>query len=200
MPGPVFLCAPGAGAPSSHPWMQRWQELLAGLGPTQAFDYPYQRAGRRAPDALPRLIAAHRVALAAVRAAHPGRPVVLFGKSMGSRVGCHVAALEPVAAVVCLGYPLVPPGGGAPRTEALQALAVPALLVSGTRDPFAPPGTLEEVVAGRAGLEVVRVPDGDHSLEPGRRALAAAGHTQEDVDASIFASVTAFLQRVVPRQ
>ena len=33
-------------------------------------------------------------------------PVVLIGKSMGSRIGCHLALEEDVAALVCLGYPL----------------------------------------------------------------------------------------------
>jgi predicted alpha/beta-hydrolase family hydrolase len=48
-------------------------------------------------------IAAHRAAVADARAAGP---LFLVGKSMGGRVGCHVALEETVAGVVCLGYPL----------------------------------------------------------------------------------------------
>ncbi len=92
MTPPLFLFAPGAGAPSTHPWMQRWTALLAEIGTVQTFDYPYMREGRKRPDRLPQLIAAHREALAVARAqAAPNVPVFLIGKSMGGRIGCHVA-------------------------------------------------------------------------------------------------------------
>ncbi len=88
MPRPFFLFAPGAGAPSSHPWMQRWKERLSTIGEVEAFDYDYMREGRRRPDPLPQLIAAHRAALIETRR---DRPVILIGKSMGGRIGCHVS-------------------------------------------------------------------------------------------------------------
>ena len=96
-PGPAFLLAPGAGAPSSHPRMQAFARLLGTIGPVEPFDYPYALEGRKRPDPLPKLIAAHRGALAALRAKHNG-PIVLAGKSMGGRVGCHVALVDPVRA------------------------------------------------------------------------------------------------------
>ena len=105
MPGPAFLLAPGAGAPSSHPRMRTFARLLETIGPVHPFDYPYALAGRRRPDPLPKLIEAHRAALATLRAKHDG-PIVLAGKSMGGRVGCHVALVDPVEALICFGYPL----------------------------------------------------------------------------------------------
>src|ERR1700733_3813046 len=84
-PSPTFLLAPGAGAPSSHPRMQTFARMLATIGPVEPFDYPYALEGRKRPDPLPKLIAAHRGALAALRAKHDG-PIVLAGKSMGGRV------------------------------------------------------------------------------------------------------------------
>jgi hypothetical protein len=84
----LFLFAHGAGAPSSHPWMLRWAELLTTIGNVAAFDYPYLAEGRKRPDPLPKLIEAHRAALEKARQSHAG-PVVLIGKSMGGRVGCH---------------------------------------------------------------------------------------------------------------
>src|ERR1700722_12541950 len=79
MPGPAFLLAPGAGAPSSHPRMQTFARLLATIGPVEPFDYSYALAGRGRPDPLPKLIEAHRAALAALRAGNarpalPARP------------------------------------------------------------------------------------------------------------------------------
>src|SRR4051812_6804162 len=101
-PPPTFLFAPGAGAPSSHPWMQRWAILLATLGAVRLMDYSYMLQGAKRPDPLPKLIATHRAALRRLRDAQPG-PVVLAGKSMGSRIGCHVSLQEPVQALVCFG-------------------------------------------------------------------------------------------------
>ena len=62
----LFLFAPGAGAPSSHPWMQRWKARLESIGTVVTFDYDYMREGRKRPDRPPQLIAAHRAALAEV--------------------------------------------------------------------------------------------------------------------------------------
>ena len=86
----AFLLAPGAGAPSTHPRMQTFARLLGKLGPVHPFDYPYMIEGRKSPDCLPRLIEAHRAALDALRQKDAG-PIILVGKSMGGRVGCHVA-------------------------------------------------------------------------------------------------------------
>ena len=96
MTRPFFLFAPGAGAPSSHPWMQRWKERLSALGDVVALDYSYMQQGQRRPDRLPQLIARHREALAEARRIHTG-PAILIGKSMGGRIGCHVSLEEAVA-------------------------------------------------------------------------------------------------------
>jgi len=101
---PLFLFAPGAGAPSSHPWIQSWKERLSEIGDVETFDYDYLREGRKRPDPLPKLIASHRQALAeAVRkriaSGSTRAPAILIGKSMGGRVGCHLALEEKVDAM-----------------------------------------------------------------------------------------------------
>lgn len=189
---PVVVLAPGAGAPSSSPWMRRWARLLAGVGEVVPFDYPYALAGRKSPDRLPVLVAAHRAALAEARARHPG-PAVLAGKSMGGRVGCHVALEEKVEALVCLGYPLRG-RGGAVRDEVLVSLRTPVLFVQGSRDPLCPLDLLERVrgrMSVRTALHVVE--GGNHSLEVGARALAARGEDQAAVEARALAAIAAFL-------
>src|SRR5580704_5432719 len=144
-PGPAFLLAPGAGAPSSHARMRTFARMLGTIGLVEAFDYPYAKEGRRRPDPLPKLIAAHRAAVAAVRARHDG-PIVLAGKSMGGRVGCHVALVEPVAAVICFGYPLCGAGDRSKlRDQVLLELRTPEMFVQGTRDPLCPLELLEGV-------------------------------------------------------
>ncbi|MBI5534665.1 MAG: alpha/beta fold hydrolase [Deltaproteobacteria bacterium] len=194
MPRPLFVFAHGAGAPSSSPWMRAWADRLQTLGKVVAFDYPYMAAGRRSPDALPKLIAAHEQVLADARKSHRG-PVVLIGKSMGSRVGCHVATRQSVDAIVCLGYPLKGAGGQL-RDEVLLALRTPILFVQGSSDALCPLDALKKVqkkMSARNELRVVE--DANHSLEVGKRKLAAIGETQEQVDARVLSWIREFLVR-----
>ena len=93
---PLIVFAPGAGAPSSHPWMQNWKRRLSEIGDVETLDYAYMREGRKRPDPLPKLIAAHREALRDVRKRHPSKATILIGKSVGGRVGCHLSLDEKV--------------------------------------------------------------------------------------------------------
>jgi predicted alpha/beta-hydrolase family hydrolase len=193
---PAFLFAPGAGAPSSHPWMLHWADLLGRLGAVETLDYPYMREGRKRPDPLPVLIRAHTEALQRLRQSHDG-PAVLIGKSMGSRVGCHVSLAEPVAAVVCFGYPLC--GGGDPsrlRDKVLLELTTPVLFIQGTRDQLCPLELLASVRGRmRAPHELHVVEEGDHSLLVTKRWLKEHGQTQDRVDETILAAIARFLTR-----
>jgi len=190
----LILFAPSAGAPSGSEWMRAWAERLATLGHVVPFDYPYQRAGRRSPDRLPKLIAAHREALARARAEHDG-PVFLAGKSMGGRVGCHVSLEERVAGVICLGYPLKG-AGGAVRDEVLRQLTCPVLFVQGSRDALCPLDLLATVTPRLQTSHTLHVVEGgDHSLQVRKRELARLNRSQGDVDAEILAAVAAFVER-----
>ncbi len=166
----LILFAHGAGAPSSSDWMRRWARRLEALGSVVCFDYPYMARGSRRPDPQASLIEAHRAALAAARSGRNGEPSVLAGKSMGSRIGCHVANLEPVNALVCFGYPLKAAGAnGKLRDQVLLELKTPILFVQGTRDPLCPLDLLESVRSKMsAPNELFVVEGGDHSLEIGR--------------------------------
>jgi predicted alpha/beta-hydrolase family hydrolase len=197
MPKPLFLFAPGAGAPSSHPWMQRWKACLQKIGEVDTFDYPYMREGRKRPDRLPQLIAAHCAALAeARRKFHIATPTFLIGKSMGGRVGCHVALEEKVDGLVCLGYPLCAMGDRSKlRDEVLRSLGTPLLFVQGTRDPLCPLDLLENVRGEMKAPSILHlVEGGDHSLGVRKSQLRAAGETQEDVERRIFEVITRFTQ------
>lgn len=196
MTRPLFLFAPGAGAPSSHPWMQRWQERLSTVGNVVTFDYPYMRERRKRPDPLPQLIAAHRQALAAARS-DDGQPAFLIGKSMGGRIGCHVALEEAVAGVICFGYPLC--GGGDPtrlRDKVLRALRTPILLAQGTRDSLCPLDLLQKVIgAMQAEPSLYVVEGGDHSLQVRKRDLHKAGETQDEVEQRVLTAIAQFVGR-----
>src|SRR5690349_24589285 len=146
----LILFAPGAGAPSSHPWMQNWRQCLSEIGEVETFDYDYMRAGRKRPDPLPQLIAAHRAALQAAREKHQPDTTFLIGKSMGGRIGCHLSLEEKVDGLVCLGYPLCAMGDRTKlRDQVLRALTTPILFVQGIQDSLCPMEQLERYRNGR---------------------------------------------------
>lgn len=209
-PHAAFLLAPGAGAPSTSPWMRAWAARLATLAPVTAFDYPYMLAGRKAPDRQPVLEQAHQLALgeavaqraaASLREARPMQQAhatawFLAGKSMGSRIGCHVAVAAPesVRGLICFGYPLVAGGTGRVRDEVLLALRVPILFLQGTRDPLCPLDRLRAVCARMtAPCHLIEVEGGNHSLELGRSAAKVAA--QATSDAALLLEVRRFVER-----
>lgn len=183
--------------------MQRWRERLREIGEVEIFDYSYMREGRRRPDRLPQLIAAHREALAAARARiAPGAATILIGKSMGGRIGCHVSLEEEVDGLVCLGYPLCAMGDRTKlRDQVLRSLGRPILFVQGTRDSLCPLDLLEAVRAEMKAETFLQVVEGgDHSLGVGKRQLQAAGETQADVDDRILAGIRRFVLPLMARK
>jgi uncharacterized protein len=191
----MIVFAPGAGAPSSHPWMQKWKERLSQIGGVETFDYDYMRQGRKRPDPLPQLIAAHRQALRQAQERHRSEATILIGKSMGGRIGCHVSLEEKVDGLVCLGYPLCAMGDRTKlRDEVLRALRTPILFVQGSRDPLCPLDLLEGVRAGMKAPNFLHVVEGgDHSLRVSKRELERAGKTQNDVDETILEAIVGFV-------
>ena len=174
--------------------MQRWTKRLGELGEVETLDYDYMREGRKRPDRLPQLIATHRAALERVRAKVPA-PIFLIGKSMGGRIGCHVALEEKVEGVICLGYPLCAMGDRTKlRDEVLLALRTPILFAQGTRDVLCPLDLLEPVRSRMTAPNFLHVVDGgDHSLLVRKKDLA--NETQEDVDLRILAAIRNFIER-----
>ena len=194
---PLFLFAPGAGAPSTHLWMQQWKVRLQTIGDVEIFDYAYTREGRKRPDPLPQLIAAHRKALSQARERHPAGSTILTGKSMGGRIGCHVSLTEKVDGLICLGYPLCAMGNRTKlRDEVLRALTTPILFVQGTRDSLCPLDLLERVRIEMKTPNFLHVVEGgDHSLRVPKRQPQGTGETQEDVDQQILKAITGFVDQ-----
>ena len=177
--------------------MQRWKQCLSALGEVETFDYDYMREGRRRPDLLPQLIQRHRQALADARERTPA-PIFLIGKSMGGRVGCHLALDEQVDGLICLAYPLC--GGGDRsklRDKVLLDLRTPILFVQGTRDSLCPLDLLETVRAKMRRPNFLHVVEGgDHSLLVSKAQLKATAATQDHVDEGILYGIAEFVARV----
>jgi predicted alpha/beta-hydrolase family hydrolase len=178
--------------------MQNWKVRLSEIGDVETFDYDYMREGRKRPDPLPKLIAAHRKALSQARERHPAGATILIGKSMGGRVGCHVSLEEKVEGLVCLGYPLCAMGDRTKlRDEVLRALNTPILFVQGTRDSLCPLDLLEQVRAEmRTPNFLHNIEGGDHSLRVPKRQLQGTSKTHEDIDHEILKSIAGFVDQL----
>ena len=177
--------------------MRAWKERLSTIGEVVTLDYHYMRDGRRRPDPLPLLIAAHQAALQKARQSAEQR-VILIGKSMGGRIGCHLSLKEPVNGVVCLGYPLC--SGGDPgklRDKVLRELRTPILFVQGTRDALCPLDLLKRVRSEMTAKNFLHVVEGgNHSLMVAQKQLKAANDSQEKVDQRILAAIEKFVGEV----
>jgi hypothetical protein len=131
-------------------------------------EQPYRVAGRRSPAPAGQLDAAWVAVVEHLRGGALGDlSLVVGGRSSGARVACRTAAQTGAAGVLCLAFPVHPPGRPEKtRLPELDAVAVPTLVVQGAGDPFGMPP------AG-ARREVVTVP-GNHSLTGDLETLRAA--------------------------
>jgi predicted alpha/beta-hydrolase family hydrolase len=131
-------------------------------------EQPYRVAGRRSPAPAHQLDAAWVAVLERLRGDElAGLPLVTGGRSSGARVACRTAEVTGSVAVLCLAFPLHPPGRPeSSRLPELQAVRLPVLVVQGAADPFGlpPPGRRRKVVTVL----------GNHSLRSDRDALRAA--------------------------
>ena len=73
-------------------------------------EQPYRVAGRRAPAPAAQLDAAWGAVVERLAARAPGLPLVVGGRSLGARVACRTAAGVGAAGVLCLAFPVHPPG------------------------------------------------------------------------------------------
>lgn len=163
----LVILAHGAGAPLRSDFMRAIAETLGERAVRVCrFNFAYMEQGRKAPDRQPVLEETYRSVLDQVRDDHD--TVVVGGKSLGGRIASLiVAAGADVDGLVFLGYPLHPPGRpDRIRKAHLADIKVPMLFVEGTRDPFCPLDTLEEVRAELpAPTEIAVIDDGDHSFK-----------------------------------
>ncbi len=196
---PAIILAHGAGTDMTHRLMRQHAGALSDAGLAVAlFNFAYTEVGRKRPDPASRLESAWRDVITGLRPhLGPERRLVVGGRSMGGRIASMVAARDAaglgIDGVVCIAYPLHPPG----RPERLRVehwpdLKVPVLIVNGSRDSMAPVDTLRDNLQAHMPPDTatLHILDGaDHSF----RVRKSDGRTEEDVMAETTTAITGWL-------
>jgi predicted alpha/beta-hydrolase family hydrolase len=129
-------------------------------------EQPYRVAGRKSPAPAKQLDAAWLAVVEAIR--EPGLKLITGGRSSGARVACRTAGESGAAGVLCLAFPVHPPGKPEKtRLDELDSVQVPVLVIQGESDPFGMPPD------GPKNRTVARV-KGNHGLKADLEAVAAA--------------------------
>jgi predicted alpha/beta-hydrolase family hydrolase len=168
-PGAALVLGHGAGGGVAARDLVAVAEVARAAAVSVALvEQPYLVAGRRAPASPGQLDAAWTAVVEHLRGADlDGLPLIVGGRSLGARVACRTAAATRAIAVLCLAFPVHPPGRPEKsRLEEIDAVTLPTLVVQGESDPFGvpPPGPNREVA------QVA----GDHGLKKDLDAVAAA--------------------------
>jgi predicted alpha/beta-hydrolase family hydrolase len=129
-------------------------------------EQPYRVAGRKSPAPAHHLDAAWIATIEQLEAIQ-GLPLVTGGRSAGARVACRTAHATNARGVLCLAFPLHPPGRPEKsRLDELEQVTRPVLIVQGESDPFGMPPSARN-------RTIVKVP-GNHSLTGDLQTLADA--------------------------
>lgn len=143
-------------------WPQDLRSVLAAVdhGWTVVLvEQPWRVAGRKVATRPPTLDAAWRDIVPALLSTDLPRPLVVGGRSAGARVACRTspgdadADLPRADAVLCLAFPLHPPGKPE-RSRAAElatplTLGIPTLVVQGAADPFGSPAEVRDALAAQ---------------------------------------------------
>jgi predicted alpha/beta-hydrolase family hydrolase len=154
-PRAALVLGHGAGGGVESPDLQGAAKAALEAGLTVALvEQPYRVAGRRSPAPTNQLDAAWASVIEQLALEVP---LIAGGRSAGARVACRTAAETGAKAVLCLAFPVHPPGRPEKsRLDELDAVTVPTLVVQGERDPFGMPPSAPN-------RTVVQIP-GTHSL------------------------------------
>jgi uncharacterized protein len=125
---------------------------------------PYRVAGRRTPAPAAQLDTAWLAVLATLG---PYQTLIVGGRSSGARVACRTARAAGARGIVCLAFPLHPPGKPERSRAAELETGLPTLVVNGDRDPFGVP-------EGGDGVEVLIRPGETHALSHDTAAIGEA--------------------------
>jgi predicted alpha/beta-hydrolase family hydrolase len=138
----TVLLGHGAGGSVDAPDLGTAAAVASDLGIRVVLvEQPYKVAGRKSAAPAKQLDAAWLAVVAELRdRGLVDAPLISGGRSAGARVACRTAAEAGAEAVLCLAFPVHPPGKPEKsRIDELDAVEVPVLVVQGESDPFGMP-------------------------------------------------------------
>jgi predicted alpha/beta-hydrolase family hydrolase len=165
-PRALLVLLPGASGSVEAPDLHVAARAAHAAGVTTILvEPPYRLAGRRTP---PRGRVDGEVLASVVEQVRPrDLPLVLGGRSYGSRIACRAARPLGSSGVLCLAFPLHPPGKPEKsRLEDVEAPGdLPVLVIQGRSDAFGrtPDSDTREVL----------LVEGDHSLRKDHELIAS---------------------------
>jgi predicted alpha/beta-hydrolase family hydrolase len=178
----VLVLGHGASTNMRHANLQTIAERLAEVGiATFRYNFPYMEHGK-GRDSQAVCTQTIRSAVAAAREAAPGLPLLAGGHSFGGRMTSTAASeapLDGVRGLVFLSFPLHQPGKPeTKRADHLDAVAVPMIFLSGTRDELAEMDLLRPVCKKLGKLATLHMLDtADHRFKTLKRTRTS----EEDV-------------------
>ncbi len=188
-----IILAHGAGATMDSEFMNLTARYLVNQEfRVVRFEFPYMmkrrlEGTRRPPDRMPVLIEHWR---SVVEELGDASGWLIGGKSMGGRVASMVADDLGVRGLICLGYPLHPPGKPLKlRIDHLLNIRTSRLIVQGQRDPFGTQAEFEALSLS-SNIRYHWVKTGDHSLKP----LKSSGYTAEQMIEDAMQAVVKYSQ------
>ncbi len=178
----LLVLGHGASTNLRHATMQAIADRLAGVGiATFRYNFPYAEHGT-GRNAAAVCTATVRSAVAAAQRAAPDLPLLAGGHSFGGRMTSTAAAEEPldgVRGLVFCSFPLHLAGKpGTERAAHLDAVTVPMLFLSGTRDELASLDLLPPVVAALGDRATLHLLD---TADHGYKVLKKTRTSAEDV-------------------
>ena len=149
------------------------------------FEQPWKVAGRKVATAPQTLDAGLRAAASALRTR---TPLVIGGRSAGARSAARCARALGASGVLCLSFPLHPPGRPeSTRLDELLGARLPTLVIQGERDSMGRPEEFPPQI------EMTVVPWADHAL----RVPARAPLTHEEALGIVVESTLEWIIREV---
>src|SRR5215469_5723114 len=189
----------GAGVDQRSAFMVAFATGLSSRGlHVVTFNFPYTEQGRSTPDPAPKLEECFRGAIHSAQQMPElaGGRLFIGGKSLGGRIASHLAAspqaIDGLAGLICLGYPLHPPNRPEKlRTEHLERIRVPMFIAQGARDAFGTPQELKSVLSQmKAPTRLFVVEGGDHSFAVPKK----WPKSQEQVYAEVQEEIVRFVE------
>jgi uncharacterized protein len=164
-PVATLVLGHGAGGGVGAPDLKAATEAALAVNVTTILvEQPYRVAGRKSTAPAAQLDTAWT---SVIEQLSIDGPLYVGGRSSGARVACRTSGAVGAAGVLCLAFPLHPPGRPEKtRLPELEQVTVPVLIVQGESDPFGMPPE-------GPNRTVVRL-KGNHSLKSDVRGLRAA--------------------------